>query len=172
MTRSRSPAQSEKTPSAFVVLSPTLSEVAVDKSFTLRELWSYQWQAGEFLSQQEGKRAITRVGHSKSRFGFWEQKKIEFKIVFLYVVIHLFIRENTTREENTMSFVLTLIWISVSHSSVIEAQSESGSFDVIWKVLFYFATYIFCDYPIPWSLHSKSKSIVPWKSQSWKVFGL
>ena len=47
----------------------------------------------------------------------------------------LIIRENTTKEENTMSFVLTLIWISVSHSSVIEAQSESGSFEVIWKAL-------------------------------------
>ena len=45
------------------------------------------------------------------------------------------IKENTMREENTMSFVLTLIWISVSHSSVIDAQSESGSFEVIWKAL-------------------------------------
>ena len=55
----------------------------------------------------------------------------------------LIIRENMIRGENTMSLVLTLIWMSVSHSSVIDAQSESGSFDVIWKALFYNLLLIF-----------------------------
>ena len=46
-----------------------------------------------------------------------------------------------------MSFVLTLIWISVSHSSVIDAQSESGSFDVIWIAFLYFFVIIFIVIP-------------------------
>ena len=92
MTRSRSPAQSEKTPSAFVVLSPTLSEVAVAKSFTFRNSFEIMILAVasrricNTTRRQDGKNY--QSWPLEKSFRFLRTKKIEFKIVFLYVAIH------------------------------------------------------------------------------------